>query len=200
MRWPDSVQIRSSPTLLHRRIGKNESVIPHQPKAEPWVHSTLEVRPSRIAEHGLFASDSLSAGDRVIRFGGRIVTDNELEEAFAEADRTGAYVDTLHVHTDRHLVLPASSTAHFGNHSCDPNVWLDGPFDLVARRNIASGEEVTVDYATFSTMPSFAMTCHCGTASCRGRVTGNDWQLPELQARYSERWAPVALSLIASRR
>ena len=192
--------MRSSPSRLPRRIGKNDSVAPHQPKAEPWVHPTLEVRPSQIAEHGLFANDSLSAGDKVIRLGGRIVTDVELEEVFAEADRTGRYVDTLHVDTDRHLVLPANSTAHFGNHSCDPNVWLDGPFDLVARRDIASGEEVTVDYATFSTMPSFAMTCQCATTSCRGRVTGNDWQLPELQDRYGERWAPVALSLIASRR
>jgi SET domain-containing protein len=175
-------------------------VTPHQPEAEPWVNPTLEVRASRIAGHGLFASDSISAGDQVIRFGGRIVTDEELEEAFAEADRTGRYVDAIHVDTDRHLVLPTSSTVHFGNHSCDPNVWLDGPFDLVARSDISPGEEVTVDYATFSTLPNFTMTCHCATTSCRGRVTGSDWQLPQLQDRYGDRWAPVALGLISCRR
>ena len=35
------------------------------------------------------------------------------------------------------------------NHACDPNTWLDG-LDLVARRHVAAGEELTVDYATFS--------------------------------------------------
>ena len=29
------------------------------------------------------------------------------------------------------------------------------------------------------------MECRCGTPSCRGVVTGDDWRLPELQARYA---------------
>eukprot|EP00897_Mesotaenium_endlicherianum_P002602 jgi/Mesen1/236/ME1142233C07542 len=33
------------------------------------------------------------------------------------------------------------------NHSCDPSVWLDG-LNMVARRDIARGEELTIDYAT----------------------------------------------------
>lgn len=33
------------------------------------------------------------------------------------------------------------------NHSCDPNTWLHG-LDLTARRGIAKGEELTIDYAT----------------------------------------------------
>jgi uncharacterized protein len=28
------------------------------------------------------------------------------------------------------------------------------------------------------------MTCNCGTSSCRGTISGRDWQLPELQRRY----------------
>lgn len=154
----------------------------------------------QVAGQGLFAREPLSAGDRVIRFGGRIVTGEQLEEVFAEADRTGRYVDTLHVETDGHLVLPDDSIAHFGNHSCDPNVWLDGTFDLVARRKIRPGEEITVDYATFSTLPGFVMACRCQTSACRGRVTGNDWQLLELQDRYGEHWTPVVVSLISAHR
>lgn len=172
----------------------------HVPDTEPWVHPVLEVRESAVAERGLFASESLSAGDQVIRLGDRIITDEQLVEVFAEASRTGRYVDTLHIDTDRHLVLPKGSTAHFGNHSCDPKVWLNGPFDLVARREIPSDEEITVDYATFSTLPDFTMTCQCSTSSCRGQVTGNDWRPPELQHRYGEHWAPVAIGLISSRR
>ncbi|WP_040492203.1 SET domain-containing protein [Ilumatobacter nonamiensis] len=172
----------------------------HVPDAEPWVHPSLEVRESAIAGHGLFAGELLSAGDLVIRFGGRIVSDVELAEAFADADRSGRYVDTFHLETDRHLVLPQGSTAHFGNHSCDPNVWLAGPFELIARREIRPDEEITVDYATFSILPDFMMTCHCASSSCRRRVSGNDWQLSELQDRYGEHWAPVAWGLISSQR
>ena len=34
------------------------------------------------------------------------------------------------------------------NHSCDPSAWLEG-LNLVARRRIPSGGEITMDYATF---------------------------------------------------
>ena len=33
------------------------------------------------------------------------------------------------------------------NHSCDPNTWLEG-LNLVARRDIRRGDEITVEYAT----------------------------------------------------
>jgi uncharacterized protein len=28
------------------------------------------------------------------------------------------------------------------------------------------------------------MACSCGTPSCRGTITGDDWRDPELQRRY----------------
>jgi hypothetical protein len=30
----------------------------------------------------------------------------------------------------------------------------------------------------------YAPDCHCGSARCRGKVSGEDWKLPELQQRY----------------
>ncbi len=71
------------------------------------------------------------------------------------------------------------------NHACDPNTWLDG-LNLVARRDIACGEELTVDYATFcgSAMAEFA--CQCGAADCRQIIRGSDHLLPELRERYGE--------------
>lgn len=79
-------------------------------------------------------------------------------------------------------------------------MWLAGSFELVARREIRPDEEITVDYATFSTLPDFMMGCHCATSSRRRRVGGNDWPLSELQDRYGEHWAPVARGLISSQR
>ena len=86
------------------------------------------------------------------------------------------------------------------NHSCDPTVWLDGAFSLVARKALLAGDEITVDYATFSTVPASSMRCRCGARRCRGVVTGNDWRLPELYDDYGDRWSAHARRLIASLR
>ncbi|WP_432987337.1 SET domain-containing protein-lysine N-methyltransferase [Dactylosporangium sp. CA-233914] len=44
-----------------------------------------------------------------------------------------------------------------GNHGCDPSLWWSGPYTLVARRDIAAGEELTNDYATSTADPGFRM-------------------------------------------
>lgn len=38
---------------------------------------------------------------------------------------------------------------YFVNHSCDPVVWMRDDVTVVARRAIASGEEITGDYAVW---------------------------------------------------
>ena len=58
------------------------------------------------------------------------------------------------------------------NHSCEPNVGMGGNVLLVSMRDIAAGEELTIDYALFLGNPGFAMDCRCGTAACRGVVRG----------------------------
>ncbi len=71
-----------------------------------------------------------------------------------------------------------------------------GAFALSARRDIAAGEEVTVDYATQTAEPDFVLDCRCGSALCRGTVTGDDWRRRELQERYGEHWVPALRLLI----
>ncbi|KAG2426154.1 hypothetical protein HXX76_013135 [Chlamydomonas incerta] len=60
------------------------------------------------------------------------------------------------------------------NHSCDPNTWFVG-LDIVARRDVALGEQITIDYATFCVEHMTAFDCCCGSAACRGRVGGLDY-------------------------
>ncbi len=71
------------------------------------------------------------------------------------------------------------------NHSCAPNTWLDG-LDLVARREIAAGEELTVDYATFCGSAMSAFECQCGAADCRQVILGSDHLLPVIRERYRD--------------
>jgi D-alanine-D-alanine ligase len=59
------------------------------------------------------------------------------------------------------------------NHSCDPNSWLEG-LNLVARRAIAQGEEIRVDYATYGNNILAPFDCSCGAKECRGRVEEDD--------------------------
>jgi uncharacterized protein len=69
------------------------------------------------------------------------------------------------------------------NHSCDPNLGLQGQIVFVAFRDIAAGEELTIDYAMTDDEP-YEMECQCGSATCRKLITGADWQKPELQKKY----------------
>ena len=76
------------------------------------------------------------------------------------------------------------TTMPFINHSCDPTAGLDGSILVRALRHITPGEEITVDYAMYLTDPTFEMTCNCGSAQCRRRITGDGWLKPGIQARY----------------
>jgi hypothetical protein len=69
------------------------------------------------------------------------------------------------------------------NHACDPNTWLDG-LDLVARRHVAAGDELTVDYATFSGPLMSPFECHCDSSQCRKVILGSDHLLLEIRERY----------------
>ncbi|HEY3534774.1 MAG TPA: SET domain-containing protein [Pedococcus sp.] len=78
------------------------------------------------------------------------------------------------------------------NHSCDPSLaWAGDGVGLVAFRDVAAGEELTIDYATCTTDPAMLVRCHCETYRCRQLVTGDDWAIPEVQRRYVGHFAPV---------
>lgn len=172
------------------------------PESDCWLHPDVQVRVSPIEGRGLFAGRAIRAGTVVSRLGGRLVTGAELQAAFdaAARDPLHPYIDTITVGEDLHLVLPPRRPNGYGNHSCDPNLWWAGAYTLVARYDIVVGEEVTSDYAASTGLASFRMDCACGSALCRGVVTGSDWRLAELQDRYGEHWTPGLLALISASR
>jgi uncharacterized protein len=182
-------------------LGNAWTVTQPEPPETGWLHDRVEVRPSPIEGKGLFATAALAEGIVVLRLGGRLVSTAELTALVDAAahDPAGLYIDTITVYEDAHLVLPAGSAAHFGNHSCDPNLWHAGPYDLVSRRAIHAGEELTIDYATNSGLANFTMTCRCGSTLCRGTITGNDWQRDELRNRYGNHWVPALQDRIRRR-
>ncbi|GAB4050926.1 hypothetical protein GCM10028775_25320 [Catellatospora paridis] len=166
------------------------------PAADCWLHVDVELGTSPIAGKGLFARAALPAGTVVSRLGGHLVSWAELQELFTRAAREQRYVDTVSVADDLHLVLPPRRPNGYGNHSCDPNLWWVDAYTLAARRDIAAGEELTNDYGTSTAVGGFRMDCACGASLCRGVITGDDWQLPDLRERYDDHWIPLLLDRI----
>lgn len=57
------------------------------------------------------------------------------------------------------------------NHSCEPNVGIDGSRIFVALRDIAEGEEITFDYSITDIEECWEMPCACDAPDCRQVVT-----------------------------
>lgn len=78
---------------------------------------------------------------------------------------------TLQVAAGQHI----SETRVIGylSHSCDPDCRLDMErFELVAMRDIAADELLTIDYAATEDILFRQFACHCGAADCRHWITG----------------------------
>ena len=144
--------------------------------------------------YGSVASDQIAVGEVVAAFGGRCVTRDEFDLL-----PTSQQVRSLQI--DEQLFIasaPEPEPADFINHSCDPNCALNGNVILVALRDIAVGEELTYDYATSDGSDYDEFECACGNPLCRGKVSGHDWMLPELQLRYRGTFSPYLAKRIAS--
>lgn len=57
------------------------------------------------------------------------------------------------------------------NHSCDANTRMAG-LNMIATREIATGEELTLDYGLFLDKEMEPFQCQCGSAQCRGIIKG----------------------------
>lgn len=137
---------------------------------------------SEIAGRGLFALESIGKDEVVAVKGGHIVTTERLHSLPERLQNS-----EVKITDDLHLVALTDDEYEgvmlFLNHSCEPNVGFAGSSVLVAMRDVATGEELTTDYALFDDHDE-VMECGCGRPGCRGRIGGRDWQMPELQQRY----------------
>ena len=166
--------------------------LPAQAAAAPLVTDAplYEVRAIE-GGHGVFATRAISAGARL--FGEDDWADEEERKRFStlSAEQMNALTvlmrplflrfaynsapdrvsGSFHPEAVRHPV-------NFLNHSCDPNAGYDGADHIVALVRIAPGEQIRMDYGTYTFSFDHDFTCRCGALRCRGKVTRNDW--PEL--------------------
>lgn len=146
-----------------------------------YMSELLELRsfPQKGA-FGIFAREAIPAGTLLMFWGGRIIPYEQFMELSDDWRIHSAQVE------ENLFIVPLAldDPTNFINHACDPNTGFSSPVSLVAMRDINSGEEVCFDYAMCDSLPYDQFTCNCGLENCRGRITGNDWQIPHLQDRY----------------
>ena len=167
-----------------------------------WVSPTLVHGESKIHYDGVFTTVPVKAGEKLMEFGGQLVSKVDAEEGPYRVRSVWIVGD------DAYLALPETDTApsldENLNHSCEANAWLADEVTLVARRDIAAGEEITMDQGTWNfdvtEYTVEAEDCTCGSPTCRVRLTENDWQLPAVQAQYKGHFHPVVQALIDARR
>jgi hypothetical protein len=176
----------------------------HRPRREYparfWTDPRVQARMSPIGGRGAFATSPIRAGETLQMIGGTLVDGHELARIFRDYTAAGRYCDAAQVDENLHLADLAASLTVPLNHSCDPNAWMADEVTVVARRDIAAGEEVTVDYALQSGQPVDLVEahCRCGSAACRHTITGDDWRIPELQTRYAGHFSPFLERRIAA--
>ena len=141
------------------------------------------VKDSPIQGRGLFAVAPISKGEIVAVKGGHIFnrqTRNKLEKTLGPAEIPIA--EDLYIGPMSEEERDGSMI--FSNHSCDPNIGVQGQIVFVAMRDIEAGEELTHDWAMTDDEPD-DLECNCNAPNCRKIVTGQDWRRKDLQEKYA---------------
>ena len=164
--------------LAHDDMGRSgfaariiaEGMARHRRAQKPYI-----MRGNAISGYGIFATTDLAAGDVVFRGEGRahrIVTARHVMTTWSADDQRLFRRYGYPLSDDVYALWDDDPTAWAPqNHSCEPNSAFDG-LDVVARRDIECGEEITLDYAEFMNEESDPFACCCGAATCRGTVSG----------------------------
>jgi hypothetical protein len=177
---------------------REDIIMPRTYLRYTWVDPRVVSGPSSIHGEGVFAKEKIAAGDKIMEFGGEVIS---REEAFSGKYRSRSIWP---IEGDIFLGLPMSDThesldEHL-NHSCDANAWLTDEVTIAARRDIQPGEEITLDQGTWNfdddSYTDDREPCSCGSTLCRRVLTKDDWKLSDLQERYRGHFHPLIQKMI----
>ena len=134
-----------------------------------WHSPDTQVSRSPIQGRGRFAKRTFNPGETLAVVGGYIVDlkSEPIVSGLQISDRFAIRGSFLHGNNNSI------------NHSCMPNCRIAGDIFIVADKVLNSGDEITLDYGSFLSAEAsvvFIKKCGCGSAECRGRITGHDWK------------------------
>lgn len=139
------------------------------PAARPaYQKYAVDVRASAIDGQGAFAAEPIPARLKIGEIRGESIS---VQEARIRATRTERIM--IVELSDRKAIdfSRSSDPMRYTNHSCRPNARLtirQGRVEFYAMRDIAPGEEITVNYG--ETHHEGRLACRCGAPGCVGRL------------------------------
>lgn len=141
------------------------------PLKETWINPKIEIKETPNKGKGVFATKTIKTGETVLVWGGEYTNKKGVEKAKEKGKLVLQWDDNLFS-----VENAGEDLGYYINHACDSNTWMKDAYTLVARRDIAAGEEVTADYALWEADPNYISKweCQCGLPVCRKRITGND--------------------------
>jgi SET domain-containing protein len=140
-----------------------------RPRIDP-AHACFPLRlaRSRIHRWGVYTTEFIPAGRKVIEYTGERISRRETKRRADLSDMI--YLFTLDAYWTVDGAVGGSG-AEYINHSCEPNLAariMKGHILYVSLRNIRPGEELTVDYHFDKKVQK--VPCRCGSAKCRGTI------------------------------
>lgn len=128
----------------------------------------VDVKPSRIDGQGAFAAGPIPARRKIGEIRGEAISVREARRR-AKGQQRIMIVEL----SERRAIDASGSTdpLRFTNHSCRPNAVLrirQGRVEFYAMRDIAGGDEITVNYG--ETHHEGRLQCRCGAPGCIGRL------------------------------
>jgi D-alanine-D-alanine ligase len=147
-----------------------EGIARHERKKKSYI-----VRNNAISGFGIYASKNLQPGDLIFKgeeMSQRIVTKKWVDAHWNEEEKLTFRRYAYPLGKEVFLLwsfLPQDWAPQ--NHSCDANTAFDG-LNIIAKRQIRSEEELTLDYATFLDENAEPFNCLCGATNCRGIIKG----------------------------
>lgn len=158
---------------------------------ERWPHRWRNVKTdsfeSPIHGLGIRANQDILKGEIIIVYGGIIVPKSDIKEYRSLCGHAG-----IQISEDFFMVPPSRDELRaqgIVNHSCEPNLGFRSQVELIAVRDIKSGEEICLDYA-FCETETETFKCGCGSATCRKTITAEDWRLSAIRSEYGEFFSP----------
>ena len=140
---------------------------PKRPPADPQKFA-VDVKPSRIDGQGAFAGEAIPARRKIGEIRGESISVRTARQR-AKGQQRIMIVEV----SDRRAIDASQSTdpLRYTNHSCRPNAVLrirQGRVEFYAMRDLARGEEITVNYG--ETHHEGRLRCRCGAPGCVGRL------------------------------
>ena len=134
-----------------------------------WADRRLVMRASPIHGVGTFATEPVAAGEVLTRVSGGLFVSASQRATGMDGLATEVYAEDQ-IGPDLFRVWPKFIDYHF-NHSCDASV-VESADDgtQVAARDIAAGEELTIDYLFQAGGRWPDHPCRCGSSVCRNPV------------------------------